>query len=71
MKKVVLIGMVLGMVLGQGVALSVPSLINYQGRLTDSGGNPINNTLVIQFSIYEVSTGGVFRWQEKTECLSK
>ena len=45
----------------------VPPLINYQGRLTDAGGNPVNATLSIQFQIYEnavISIGEVPLWNE-------
>jgi hypothetical protein len=31
----------------------VPNQINYQGRLTDTAGIPINDTLTIQFKIYQ------------------
>jgi hypothetical protein len=39
-------------------------MINYQGYLTDSGGNPINATLQMIFSIYETAVGGSAVWTE-------
>jgi hypothetical protein len=40
-------------------ALWVPSDISYQGRLTDSGGNPLpDDTYDIMYSIYHMETGG-------------
>lgn len=43
---------------------SAPQLLNYQGRLTDSLGNPTNDTVSIVFSIYDNSTGGSSKWTE-------
>jgi len=43
---------------------AIPSKINYQGYLTDSEGTPIHGTLAIQFSIYDVPTGGTPLWSE-------
>jgi len=45
-------------------AQAVPNLIDYQGRITDSDGNPINGTVSITFSIYADSTGGTSLWSE-------
>ena len=42
----------------------VPKLINYQGHLTDTGGNPLTGTFSITFSIYDVETGGTALWIE-------
>lgn len=45
----------------------VPSTINYQGRLTDDGGNPIDTTVDMTFSICTDSTGGLCIWGETQE----
>lgn len=45
-------------------ALSAPSQINYQGMLTDNGGYAVNGTLVMTFSLYDVTTGGTDLWSE-------
>jgi hypothetical protein len=42
----------------------VPHLINYQGMLTDDGGDPLNGTYDLTFSIYSVSSGGSAIWIE-------
>jgi hypothetical protein len=42
----------------------IPHLINYQGMLTDNGGNPLNGSYDLTFSIYSVSTGGTNIWTE-------
>ena len=43
---------------------AVTPLLNYQGRLTDSGGAPLTGNYSILFSIYNVSTGGSALWSE-------
>jgi phage baseplate assembly protein gpV len=43
---------------------SVPNLIDYQGKITDSSSNPITGTVSIEFAIYEESTGGIALWTE-------
>lgn len=44
----------------------VPQMINYQGTLTDTGGNPVpNGNYNIEFKIYDVASGGAALWSEK------
>jgi hypothetical protein len=45
-------------------AADIPRLINYQGMLTDDGGDPLNGTPDIMFRIYNASSGGTLRWNE-------
>jgi hypothetical protein len=40
--------------------------INYQGRLADSVGDPISDTLAMQFSFYDSDTGGAMLWGPET-----
>lgn len=44
----------------------VPQLMNYQARLTDSSGVPLNSppNYEITFSVYDVATGGTALWTE-------
>jgi hypothetical protein len=42
----------------------VPSLINYQGRLTDSNGAPVTGNKNIAISIYDAATGGNLLYEE-------
>ncbi|MEE8576408.1 MAG: hypothetical protein V3T31_04060 [candidate division Zixibacteria bacterium] len=51
-------------ILGFTVSAHVPQLISYQGRLTDSGGAPLDTTVSIVFTIYDDSTGGTSKWTE-------
>ncbi len=42
-----------------------PILVNYQGQLTDSTGNPVpDSSYEVAFSIYDDSTGGTQLWSE-------
>lgn len=43
---------------------NVPNLIDFNGRLTDSSGNTINQTVDITFKLYDVETGGTALWTE-------
>jgi hypothetical protein len=43
---------------------AVPHLVNYQGRLTDSSGTPLNGSYNITFRIYDAATAGNLLWQE-------
>ena len=45
---------------------SVPTMINYQGFLTDQNGTALNGSYVIWFRLYEDSTGfESIKWEEK------
>jgi hypothetical protein len=54
---------------------SSKTTINYQGCLTDSNGDPINDSLDMVFRLYNVESGGTALWTEAqngvlvTECL--
>jgi hypothetical protein len=56
--------MALLMVLCSVSFAQVPKLINYQGKLTTSAGAPVNDTLQMVFSIYNVPTEGTALWSE-------
>ena len=45
-------------------AAQVPATITHQGRLYDTNDAPINTTLSVQFSVYDVASGGVALWTE-------
>jgi hypothetical protein len=42
----------------------VPSLINYQGRLTDADGAPVTGSKNFVISIYDAATGGTLLYTE-------
>ncbi len=41
-----------------------PQLLNYQGRLTGTGGDPLNGNFQMQFLVFDDSTGLVPIWSE-------
>jgi len=44
---------------------SVPTVMNYQGRLTNSAGQPVTDgSYQLVFNLYSVSTGGTAVWTE-------
>lgn len=44
---------------------AVPSLINYQGRLTNADGTPVSNgNYSVVFTIYDAASGGSSKWTE-------
>ena len=43
---------------------SAPQLINYQGRLTDGDGNPLDGDFQMVFSIYDDPVDGAVIWTE-------
>ncbi|MBU1262623.1 DUF1566 domain-containing protein [bacterium] len=49
--------------LGRPIYAGVPSLIHYQGKLTNAG-SPVDGTRTVNFSIFDVGTGGTLIWQE-------
>ena len=46
------------------VYAAVPHLINYQGRLTDSSGAPLNGSYELAFRIYDAQAAGNLLWEE-------
>ncbi len=46
------------------VRAAVPHEVNYQGRLTDSEGGPLDTTVSITFTLYNVPSGGTVFWSE-------
>jgi hypothetical protein len=45
-------------------AFAVPQVINYQGELSDSSGNPVNGDVSVVFAIYNAPAGGDVLWSE-------
>lgn len=43
---------------------SVPTLMNYQGRLTDTLNNPLAGNQSFLFEVYDAATGGLLLWNE-------
>jgi hypothetical protein len=48
----------------------IPHQINYQGMLTDTGGNPLDGDYNLTFKIYSQSSGGSALWSEAQTGIS-
>lgn len=59
----------LTLVPGTMAMATAPVLINYQGVLTDAGGDPIVATTAVTFSIWATATGGTPAWTEAHSVL--
>lgn len=46
------------------LAGDVPSKISYQGRLTDSAGNPLSGSYNLKFELWDQATGGTKLWEQ-------
>lgn len=46
------------------VALAVPQIMSYQGKLNDKTGVPVNGSVTMTFTIYDAPTGGNVLWTE-------
>ena len=44
-----------------------PKTVNYQGRIYDDGGQPVNADITLDIAIYDDSTGGNVKWSETIE----
>jgi len=54
---------ILAAAVAQSQTFTVPQLINYQGKLTDIDGNPLETgNYVLEFNIYAVKSGGTPVW---------
>jgi hypothetical protein len=58
-------------IIGIVAILAFPSIggaitqgVNYQGRLTDGSGTPVTVATVVEFRLFDVSSGGVELWME-------
>lgn len=69
MKPTAILTATLGLLLGSLHAQTVPTFLNYQGRVTDSAGvglgtgTPVNRKIV--FRIYDAASGGTKMWTEE------
>ena len=48
---------------------NIPKTVSFQGKLTDTSSNPVNNTLTIDFKIYEAASGGASLWTEQKSVI--
>jgi len=58
------VGALPGSIPAQSQSATSISTLPYQGRLTDSDGNPVNDTVAATFRLYAAASGGTVLWQE-------
>jgi hypothetical protein len=58
------LGVLLLLIVIPWTALAVPQVTNYQGYLTDAGGNPLNGDVAITFRIWDAEVSGTELWSE-------
>ena len=70
MKKIAIVALLgfLGLIGPAGA--QAPNLLNYQGVLKDSAGNPITGTRAMTFRLYDAATGGTLLWNETQPSVS-
>ncbi len=68
--KLILVVLITVAVMLAGAMASAPTLISYQGRLTDASGSPLTGTYTIQFAIYTSLGGGTYVWEETQSNVS-
>ena len=52
------------LLLSAGAEAAIPRLINFQGKLSDSGGTAVTSAVPMVFKIYPVASGGAPAWTE-------
>ena len=57
-------GLAMIAMLAAHAAFAVPNLLQYQGRVTDAAGTPLNGSQSVVFSIYAAASGGSALWSE-------
>jgi len=59
-------------VIGGAEAITIPQMLSYQGKLTDTLGVPVADTLyAIRFRFYAVPSGGTQFWEETQDVRTK
>jgi hypothetical protein len=58
------------LVLAAVVSADVPHLLNYQGRITNDSGTPLDGSHALTFRIYDDSTGGTTLWTETHDTVT-
>lgn len=60
----ILLGVVMALALSAPLEAAAPQRINFQGRLTDAGGNPVTGSKSVTFSIWNAASAGGQLWSE-------
>jgi len=66
MKTLTAIILILALIAG-AILAQVPNLFNYQGRLTDAEGTPLDGNFVMQFTLYNEPEEGEILWTSEEQ----
>jgi hypothetical protein len=61
---IIVSGLIILVFLASLCEAGIPKMINYQGMLTDDSGDPITDTLDLEFRIYDSAADGNLKWSE-------
>ena len=64
MKTKKILGILMLAAMLAGAAVAQPDLMNYQGRLMDSGGAPVNGSVPVTVRVYAQESGGSVLWNQ-------
>jgi hypothetical protein len=56
----------------EAMAITIPQMLSYQGKLTDTLGSPVEDTTYsVEFRLYTVPTGGAPFWSETQSVVTR
>lgn len=70
MKKLLVLTIAVLFICAASVMADVPHMINYQGYLTDTGGEALDTTVAMTFTMYDAATLGTQLWTETQPACS-
>ncbi|MFA6431744.1 MAG: hypothetical protein WCV91_05145, partial [Candidatus Margulisiibacteriota bacterium] len=70
MRKLLSFGILLFLLFTIPAWSSVPGKLSYEGRLTDTAGNPITTAKTIEFKLYDSLTGGNVIWGPESHSVT-
>lgn len=65
MQRFKIFSVLFSLIISSSILADIPKLINLQGVLKDGSGNPLpNDTVSVEFKIYDADVGGNVKWME-------
>lgn len=70
LRATLILTLFISLILITSALADTPQLLNYQGRLTDDAGIPLSGAYDLNFSLYNVGSGGSPQWTETHTSVS-